>query len=365
MGRRPETSGRAAAALVPAPVAAAARRRELHGDERDGLGGAGDVPQLDVAVGAKRGEEKPGRRRVRGVPPGRRHLHHGSDGPRARESGSRAEGDDVPQPRERRGLELRARCEIVGEGVEEGDSTADAAECHHLGSDGADAGDALEGLERGWIVDGGDVGGADGREGCLRATPRRRLELRGVRRADDVHVPRDVRHHDAHARADALSRRGVGVRLDDRGDREELAREDDAQRVRARAPDARARRLRESQRRAVAVADGPREQPPLFPVRADQLDAAGGVGVRRPHARVGAPRGAYRARRGVLLEEHLRETRPVTRGGHHGGALDLAPQRILGFFFKNLERERSPAAQQRQKADSEEGPWPRYTLYVI
>ena len=147
-----------------------------------------------------------------------------------------------------------------------------------------------------------------------------------MRRADDVHVPRDVRHHDAHARADALSRRGVRVRLDDRGDREELAREHDAQRVRARAPGARARRLRESQRRAVAVADGPREQPPLFPVRADQLHAAGGVGVRRPHARVGAPRGAYRARCGVLLEEHLRETRPVTRGGHHGGALDLAPR---------------------------------------
>ena len=133
MGRRPETSGRrapAAAALVPAPApaAAAARRRELRGDERDGLGGVGDVPQLDVAVGAKRGEEKPRRRRVRGVPPGRRNLRHGSDSPRARESRRAPEGDDVPPPRERRGLERRDGAEVVGEGVEERASTADAAD---------------------------------------------------------------------------------------------------------------------------------------------------------------------------------------------------------------------------------------------
>ena len=92
-------------------------------------------------------------------------MRHRTDGPRARESLARAEGDDVPQPRERRGLELRDGREVRGEGVEDRDSTADAAERDHLGSDGADAGDALEGLERGWIRDGGDVGGADGREG--------------------------------------------------------------------------------------------------------------------------------------------------------------------------------------------------------
>ena len=163
------------------------------------------------------------------------------------------------------------------------------------------------------------LGVTDGRQGCLRASPGRRLELRGVRRAHDVHRPADVDYHHAHPSRDAVPRRAVWIRLDDRGDREELPREDDPQRVRSR-PFARARRLREPQRRAVVPSDGPREQPPLFAVRAHQLDAAGDVRVSGADARVTRTGGAYRAGRRVLLEEHLRETRPVTSGGGHHGA---------------------------------------------
>ena len=53
---------------------------------------------------------------------------------------------------------------------------------------GRGAGDALEGRERGWIRDGGDVGGADGREDGSARRPGVALRLR-VRRSDDVTSP--------------------------------------------------------------------------------------------------------------------------------------------------------------------------------